>query len=150
MTVQIDPCKCLKRGFFQRLLGKCQTVEPEDAGCWSFENGEITVDLNRAPELTRPNGALRLERKDVNPLRILIIRGDDDKYYSFSNRCAHFGRRLDPVPGAGTVQCCSGGKSTYDYTGERLKGPAKGDIKTYKVVESDGKLVVKVEEAMRQ
>ena len=68
------------------------------------------------------------------PLRVLVIRGDDGKFHAFHNRCTHIGhRRLDPVSGTGTVQCCSVGKSTYTYDGKKVYGPPSGHIKTFTV-----------------
>jgi len=131
----------LDRNIFQRVLGICATKRPSDEGCWTFENGKITVELERAPELAKRNGAVRLEKKNF-PDRVLVIRGDDDQYYAFRNRCAHMKRRMDPVPGSGNVQCCSVNKSTFDYAGKKVFGPAKGDVTTYPVTEKDGTLLI--------
>ena len=96
----------LKRTFFQRILGIPATKPPADEGCWTFSGGTVEIDLSRAPELSKSWGAIRLEKKNL-PERILVIRDDDDRYYVFRNQCQHMGRRLDPVPGTHTVQCCS-------------------------------------------
>lgn len=130
------------RNIFQRIFGICATKRPLDEGCWTFKNGRIIVDLARAPELSRPNGAIRLETRHL-PDRVLVIQGNDGRYYSFRNRCKHLGgRRLDPVPGTDQVQCCSIGKSTYDYEGKNLSGPAKEGLESYPVTFEDGKLVI--------
>jgi nitrite reductase/ring-hydroxylating ferredoxin subunit len=77
------------------------------------------------------------------PIRVLVIRGDDGKFHAFHNRCTHIGhRRLDPVPGTGTVQCCSVGKSTYTYDGKKIFGPPTGSIKTLKVEAEGDRLIV--------
>ena len=131
----------LKRNIFQRLFGICATSKPSDEGCWSFANGTIVVNLARAPELAQPDGALRLEGKNL-PVRILVVKGDGDGWHAFKNRCAHAGRRLDPVPGTGRVQCCSVGKSTYDGNGNILSGSAKKGVETYAVTLTDGKLMI--------
>ncbi|MBW1910262.1 MAG: Rieske 2Fe-2S domain-containing protein [Deltaproteobacteria bacterium] len=120
----------LHRNIFQRILGICATKQPSDEDCWTFENGKIIVDLARAPELGRRNGAIRLEKKNL-PERVLVIQGDDGKYYAFKNRCTHGKRRLDPMPGIQQVQCCSIGKSTFDYGGKKISGSAKEDIDIY-------------------
>lgn len=131
----------LKRNIFQRLFGICATQKPADEGCWSFENGSVTVDLARAPELGRTDGAIRLEGKGL-PVRLLVVRGVGDTWHAFQNRCAHAGRRLDPLPGTGRVQCCSVGKSTYDGDGHILSGSAKKGVATYPVTEEDGRLMI--------
>lgn len=131
----------LKRNIFQRLFGICATRKPSDEESWSFENGLVTVDLARTPELEHPDGAIRLEGKGL-PARLLVVRGDGDTWHAFQNRCAHAGRRLDPIPGTGRVQCCSVGKSTYDADGRILSGSAKKGIATYSVTEMDGRLMI--------
>lgn len=133
----------LQRNIFQRFLGICVTKPPSDEGCWTFENGKVVVDLSRAPELTEKGGAIRLESKGL-PDRVLVIQGDDGEYYAFRNRCAHMKRRMDPIPGAKQVQCCSVGKSTFDYEGTRVSGSAKENIEPYAVTVEDGKLVIAV------
>ena len=112
-----------------------------DEGCWTFDDGKIVVDLARAPELSSNYGAIRLEAKTL-PERILVIRGDEGQFYAFQNRCTHGKRRLDPMPGKQQVQCCSIGKSIYDYQGKIISGSAKNDIKTYPLITDDGKLVI--------
>ena len=131
----------VKRNIFQRLLGICATQPPSDTECWSFADGKITVDLAKAPELAVENGAIRLEGKGI-PDRALVFKGVDGQYHAFRNMCAHAKRRLDPVPGDQTVQCCSIGKSIYDYQGKIVSGMAGGDIRTYPVTEEAGKLVI--------
>ncbi len=136
-----DKSKILKRNIFQRLFGKCMTREPNDAGCWTYSDGEIRIDLRRASELAEAAGAIRLEGENL-PERVLVIHGDDGQLRAFKNRCTHSGRRLDPVPGARTVQCCSMGKSTFDYNGKLLAGSAKDDVTTYPARTEDGTLIV--------
>jgi len=137
------PVKKLKRNIFQRILGKCITQEPEDDGCCVFSGGKVVIDLNRAPELDQPGGAIRLEGNNL-PERILVVRGDDGKYRAFCNRCSHAGRRLDPVPGTETVQCCSMGVSTFDYEGKVLAGSAKKPVTVYPVNVENKKLTVSI------
>ena len=135
------PTPTLRRNIFQRLLGICATKPPSDDSCWTFENGKIVIDLSRAPELNTPNGAIRLEAKHL-PDRVLVIHGNDGHYRAFHNRCTHAKRRLDPIPGAEQVQCCSVGKSIFDYEGKHVSGSAKGDVPTYATAVEDGKLVI--------
>lgn len=133
--------KTLHRNIFQRIFGICATKQPSDEGCWTFENGKFIVDLARATELTKQNGAIRLEKKNLTE-KVLVIRRDDGKYFAFRNCCTHGGRRLDPVPTKQQVQCCSMGKSTFDYGGKKVSGPAKGDLDTYTVTIENSKLSI--------
>jgi len=132
----------LKRGFLQRLFGIPATPRPSDPRSWRFENGRITIDRKRAPELARPGGALRLEGGGL-PVRVLVIHGEDGAFHAFQNRCSHIGhRRLDPVPGTHTVQCCSVGRSTYTYDGRKIHGPPTGPVPVYPVAVEEDRLVV--------
>ena len=136
--------KLLNRTFFQRIFGVSATLKPLNPQCWAFSDGKVMIDLGRATELKKLGGALRLEGEGL-PIRVLVIRGDDGKFHAFHNRCTHIGhRRLDPVPGTGTVQCCSVGKSTYTYDGKKIYGPPIGPIKTFKVEVDGERLVVYV------
>ena len=134
--------RTLKRNFIQRLFGICATREPADGACWTFEKGRVTLDLALAPELAAPGGAVRLEKRKGLPERVLVFHGTDNAFHAFVNRCSHAGRRLDPVPGSGQVQCCSIGKSTFDYRGARLSGSAKKPVNPCKVSLEQGRLLI--------
>jgi len=133
--------RTLRRNLFQRLFGICATRPPADDGAWKVQGREVMVDLNRVPELARPDQAVRLERKGFSD-RLLIVHGNDGRHHAFRNRCQHGGRRLDPVPGEEQVQCCSIGRSTYDYSGKVLSGPAKGPLQILPVRTEGGRLVI--------
>jgi len=134
----------LRRNIFQRLFGICATKPPADDSCWTFHDNRVVVDLDRVPELAGPNRSVRLERKKGLSHRLLIIHTNDDRYYAFKNRCTHAGRRLDPVPGTQRVQCCSIGRSAYDYSGKVLAGPAKRSVDAYTVRIEDRNLIIEI------
>jgi len=134
------------RNLFQRLLGLCATRPPADQGAWTFDGDRVVLDLNRTPELASPYGAVRLEGGGL-PERVLVVR-DGDAYHAFRNRCTHAGRRLDPVPGHECVQCCSMGKSTFDWEGRVLSGSAATPVVTFPVTAADNTLTVSLHVAM--
>ncbi len=131
-------------GIFKRLFGICDTQVPTNEGCWRYEDGAITVDLQRVPELASNGGAIRLEGKNA-PVRVLLLRGEDNELHAFKNRCTHGGRRLDPLSGEGNVQCCSVGKSTFNYSGQLQGGSAKNDITVYSVEVQDNTAVIHID-----
>ena len=135
--------KSLKRNIFQRIFGISATKPPKDPSCWSLDGNKVTVDLGRATELSSPGGSIRLEGQGV-PHRLMIFHGDDGEYHAFRNHCGHAGRRLDPVPGEKTVQCCSINHATYDYEGKKLEGPGKKPMAQYPVQHEEGKIVVEL------
>jgi nitrite reductase/ring-hydroxylating ferredoxin subunit len=131
-------------GIFKRLLGICATQLPANAGCWTYADGKLEVILDKAPELSRKGGAVRLEGPSL-PKRVLVVHGQDGRFHALPNRCTHIGhRRIDPVPGEEKIRCCSVGKSTFEYSGKRISGSAKESLQPL-AVESDGsKLVITV------
>jgi nitrite reductase/ring-hydroxylating ferredoxin subunit len=136
--------KFLQRSILQRILGMPATSKPMDPEGWHFADGNLTIDLKRTPELGQPGNAVRLEGGNL-PKRVLVVYGEDQRYYAFHNRCRHFGhRRLDFVPGTSTVQCCSINKSTYNFSGEKIHGPAPGPIASYPVTVEADKLIVRI------
>jgi nitrite reductase/ring-hydroxylating ferredoxin subunit len=133
--------KTSKRNFFQRILGKPITGGPADDGCWQLDGAQLRIDLARAEELASPFGAISLEGETLaHP--VLILRDGQDGYHAFENKCAHGGRKLDPVPGTETVCCCSVGKSIFDYEGRVLGGSAEGPLKIFPVTAENGSLIV--------
>ena len=136
--------KFLKRSFFQRLFGISATAKPGADGCWNYADGKLRIDLDKAVELRTPGGAIRLEGKNL-PKRVLVVHGEDGEYRAYHNRCTHLGhRRIDPVPGTGTVQCCSINKSTYDSNGMQIFGPAPHPLTRYPVEVDQERLVVSI------
>ena len=133
--------KGLKRNIFQRILGICVTKEPANPGCWVVAQNQITVNLAGAPELSPKGGAIRLEGKGL-PKRVLLFRDDAGVLRALENKCAHMGRRIDPVPGEGIVQCCSVNAAAYDYEGTRIEGPGKGQLTILVVREEHGTATV--------
>ncbi len=134
--------KFIQRNFFQRLLGIPQTEKPAQPECWEYNNGKIAIELKNVPELQMPGGAIRLEGKNL-PTRVLVVFGEDRTYRAYRNQCTHLGhRRLDPVPGTNTVQCCSINTSTFDSDGKTLFGPAPHPIHCYLVEVADDKLII--------
>jgi len=134
----------LKRSFFQRLFGKCATNPPTDPHCWSFKDGLVVINLALAPELQNKNGAIRLEGEEL-PLRVLVMRDFEGKFRAFENKCRHAGRRLDPIPDVGSIQCCSIGKATYDHTGQPLDEKIKEPVKVFPVDIDGDKLFINID-----
>lgn len=124
-------------GIFKRLFGICETRPPADSGCWTYKDGRLEITLEKAPELSRKGGAVRIEGSGL-PKRVLVVHGEDGKFHAFPNRCTHIGhRRIDPVPGEDRIRCCSVGKSTFDYSGKRVSGSARESLEPLPA-ESDG------------
>jgi len=136
--------KFLQRSIWQRIFGISATDEPREENGWHYESGQLTISLDRIPELTRPGTAIRFEGKSL-PVKVLVVFGEDKRYQAFHNRCTHLGhRRLDYVPGTQTVQCCSVNKSTYTFDGGKIHGPAPRPIQKYPVEVGKGELRIRI------
>ena len=131
----------LKRNIFQRIFGIPATAKPSTPDAWAMEGKRLVVDLARIPELTAPEGAIRIEGGDC-PERVLVFRTADGGWRAYRNRCGHVGRRMDPVPGTETIQCCSVNSATYGYGCDKLDGPGDKPVVAYEVEEKDGKLFI--------
>lgn len=125
----------------KRLLCIAVSPQPGDAACYAISKDTVEIDLTRAPELTAPGGALRLEDSKLAD-RILVVHGLDGRFRAFRNRCACGGFRIDPVPGEQKVRCCTLMQSTYDYTGKRLSGTATKDLDLLNVAASPDRLSI--------
>jgi nitrite reductase/ring-hydroxylating ferredoxin subunit len=131
----------VKVEFIKRIFGICETKQPRDSGCWKYCNGKVEIEWARVPELRKPCGAIRLEGGGL-PEKILVVYGIDGQIHAFRNRCSYWGRRLDPVAGGAAVQCCSLFRSTFDYAGNVMSGPAKESLRQYRVETKKCKMIV--------
>ncbi len=136
--------KFINRSFWQRLLGIPATSKPQNADSWQYTEGKLIIDLEKTPEIGTSGSAVRFEGGSL-PQRVLLVRGEDDQFLAYQNRCTHLGhRRLDLVPGTDTIQCCSINKSTYDVDGNNIYGPAPKRITTYPAHRDGNKVVVTI------
>jgi nitrite reductase/ring-hydroxylating ferredoxin subunit len=128
-------------GLLKRIFGICETKKPRDSNWWNYGNGKVMLDWARVPELHKPCGAVRIEGKKI-PGRIIVIQGFDGQFHAFMNQCTHMGRRIDPVADTTLIRCCSLNKSTFDYTGNVMSGPAKESLRKLRVETRKCKVIV--------
>jgi nitrite reductase/ring-hydroxylating ferredoxin subunit len=128
----------------QRILRIPRTKRPRDERCWAYSRGMIVIEWGRVPELQKPCGAIRLEERGLAD-RILVVYGIDGQFHAFRNRCPHRGGRLDPVPGRAAVRSCGLSRSTFDYAGNIMSGPAKDALKTYKVKTNKCRVIIRLD-----
>ncbi|MCA1962072.1 MAG: Rieske 2Fe-2S domain-containing protein [Desulfomonile sp.] len=115
--------------FFKSIAGICRT-KPLSPDCRQLDGNKATIRIGDAAELQAPGGAVYLAGKGLKT-PVPVVRDDSGNYLSFSNRCTHMGRKLDPVPGKQVLRCCSVSHSTFDYNGGKLTGPAKKSVEVY-------------------
>ncbi|MDM8524344.1 Rieske 2Fe-2S domain-containing protein [Desulfococcaceae bacterium HSG8] len=128
-------------GLFARIFGICRTPLPAAPDAWSYTDKKVSVELESVPELSQPGSAIRLEGKGL-PCKIFLLHGTDGNFYAFENKCTHMGRRLDLTADHEAIQCCSISESTYNYSGEIVSGPAKGNLKPLQLSVVRGQLSI--------
>ena len=122
-------------------MGIPLTDEPENPNAWTYAEQIVTVSLSQIPELTPTGSAVRIEGESL-PQSLLVVHGDDNNYYAYKNACTHAGRKIDPIAGTLTLECCSASGSTFDYDGNVLSGPASAPLTLYPVTVNAGELVI--------
>ena len=127
--------------FIDRLKGEPLTELPQIDGAWALDGETLTLDLTKLPELDSLGGAVRIEGEVLTD-PILVVLGEDGNYYAFKNACTHGGRMIDPLAGTMTLECCSASKSTYDYDGNVLSGPAEGPLTSYALETLNDNLII--------
>ena len=112
------------------------------AGKWKekyFEKGGKLIAA-RSDQL-KPN---QMKLLHVGGQRIVLARTEKN-YVAFEDRCTHRGGSLaDGNLICGTVQCPWHGSQFDVVTGEVKAGPAKENIRTYTVTESDGNVYLEL------
>jgi Rieske Fe-S protein len=125
---------------FKAILGICDT-KPLSGNLWSLEENKVRVKLSQMPEPLQKGGAVYLKGGGLTQ-PVFLLRTEDDRYLAYEDRCTHFGRKLDPVPGEAKLRCCSLFHSTYDLDGKNITGAAKSPLTRYTVEQSDGDLII--------
>ena len=128
--------------FLKSVAGISET-KPLSQGLWRLDGNTVTVKIDKVPELQRPGGAVYLTGNGLKG-PILVVSDNEGSFHCFSNRCTHFGRKLDPVPGKPVLRCCSLNHSTFNYQGANLKGPAKKPIQVYQTELKNSELIITI------
>lgn len=124
---------------FDRLRGISHTPLLDNPDAWAYEAGTLTLDLSRIPDLAAPGSAVQLD-DDAVPEPLLIVYGMDEAYYVFVNKCPHGDRKIDLHEG--DLRCTSISRSTFDYAGTVLSGPADSPLESYTVRAEGESLVI--------
>ena len=119
-------------------ISDTRVLDPEH---WQLDANVVTIKIDRVPALQRHGGAVCLKGKGLKD-PVLVVCDNEGFYRSFSNKCTHFGRKLDPVVGKPVLRCCSVNHSTFNYLGNNLSGPAKKPIRAYLTELKSGELVI--------
>jgi Rieske Fe-S protein len=130
----VTTCACVIAG---GLVSACASLAARPV---PITDGHIRLALSEHPELTRPNGSLKvLPQGATDPL--YVLRLDDGQFAVISPICTHQGCTVD-IQGPRLVCPCHG--STYDREGRVLRGPAQRSLARFTTTAVDGILVIDV------
>jgi nitrite reductase/ring-hydroxylating ferredoxin subunit len=102
-------------------------------------DGRVRLSLDAYPELAKPDGAIRiLPAAAADPVYVLAI---DGAFRAVSPICTHRGCTVE-VQGTRLVCPCHG--STYDRTGQVLRGPAERALTAYPIRREGNVLIIDV------
>jgi cytochrome b6-f complex iron-sulfur subunit len=128
----VTTCACLLAG---GLVSACASLAARPV---PISDGRVRLVLAEHPELTRPDGALKILPNDAtNPVYVLRLEGD--QFAVLSPICTHQGCTVD-IQGPRLVCPCHG--STYDREGRVLRGPAERALTRIGATLTDGALVI--------
>lgn len=104
-------------------------------------DGALRLPLRAYPALLTPGGAIRVQPEGA-PTQVYILANAGDEYVALSPICTHQGCTVD-LQGELLVCPCHG--STYDRSGQVLRGPAERPLARHPVqVTDDGVLVIQL------
>ncbi len=104
------------------------------------EGGEVRLRLSDHPELTAPDGSLRIRTEGSGEL-YYILHQEDGSYLALSPICTHQGCTVQI---AGRYLECPCHGSVYDLEGQVVRGPAELPLRRAPTrLSADGTLVVR-------
>jgi cytochrome b6-f complex iron-sulfur subunit len=102
-------------------------------------DARVRLSLDAYPALSKPDGAIKiLPAGAADPIYVLA---SDGAFRAVSPICTHRGCTVE-VQGARLVCPCHG--STYDRTGQVLRGPAEKALTAYPVTRAGNELIIDV------
>jgi Rieske Fe-S protein len=135
-------CLCTKTGRATIFgVGDTPNIAPN-----AYEIGEdksITIRLDRVPELAFDGGSIKLLDSNIDD-SLIIVRIAEDDYVASSIKCTHRGVEVEYRAEDKCFKCASIGASRFKTSGEKIRGFAKGSLKTYPIISEDNTLVVRL------
>jgi cytochrome b6-f complex iron-sulfur subunit len=110
-----------------------------------LNNGEVKIQLDDVPKLKEKGYGMKFKVSGPeNDIKIVLVHANDDQFYALENKCTHMGRELQYKAGDEIMRCTSFGHSKYELDGDRVKGPAKNDLKTFPVAADQNEIVITI------
>ena len=135
-------CLCTKTGWATISgVGATPSIAPDAYGIG--EDGTIRICLDKVPELAVVGGAVKILDSKIND-SLIVVRETEDVYVAASIKCTHRGVEVEYRAEEKCFKCASLGGSRFKTNGEKVRGFAKGPLKTYPTSCKDNILVVRL------
>jgi Rieske Fe-S protein len=100
---------------------------------------EIRIQLQEAPSLDLPNGAISLATTERGELNIFILKIAENEFIALSSICTHLGCRVRKARDGFDCPCHG---SRYDLHGKVINGPAAKPLTHFPVRREGEELVI--------
>ena len=107
------------------------------------EDRSIRIHLDKAPELAQVGGSVKILDANIDD-SLIVVRTTEDVYVAASIKCTHRGVEVEYRADDKCFQCASLGGSRFKTSGEKIRGFAKGPLKTYPISYDDNILIVRL------
>jgi nitrite reductase/ring-hydroxylating ferredoxin subunit len=128
---------------FKAIAGICNTP-PLEPGAWKVDGNRLIISAEGLQKVEQPGAAVYMAGNSLSR-PVLLIRTNEGKLRAYTSVCTHAKRKLDYFPAENKLRCCSVNHSTFDLNGQKLTGPAKGNITEYKLNQEADKLFIFLE-----
>ena len=135
-------CLCTKTGW-ATISGVGSTPEIAPDAYSIEEDRSIRIRLDKVPKLALVGGSVKILDSSIND-SLIVVRETEDVYVAASIKCTHRGVEVEYRANDNCFQCASLGGSRFKTSGEKVRGFAKGPLKTYATSWEDNVLVVRL------
>jgi Rieske Fe-S protein len=135
-------CLCTKTGRATISgVGATPSIAPGAYGVGEDKN--LKIYLDRVRELAFVGGAVKILDSKIND-SLIVVRETEDVFVAASVRCTHRGVEVEYRADERCFKCASLGGSRFKTNGEKLRGFAKGPLRTYPTFREDNVLIVRL------
>ena len=122
---------CVRKQAGQRYPGwRYSQIAPDAYSIGKDKN--IRICLDKVPELALVGGAVKIVDASIDD-SLIVVRETEDVYVAASIKCTHRGVEVEYRAEDKCFKCASLGGSRFKTNGEKVRGFAKGPLKTYPI-----------------
>jgi Rieske Fe-S protein len=122
----------------------CCTAPEAPAAAVAIADGEVRIDLRRAPGLRAEGGSARVV-DEGRRIDVIVVRTGKRRYAALDRKCTHGGGPVAYKPKQRTVQCTCWGRSEFALDGRVAGGPAKRPLRSHAVALAGDTLIIRME-----